>query len=364
MYCTCVAVAFTVYGPGGAPAHIVLTAHTDGEGAVLPADEDVVVADTVHGFTFTLLKVTPYPKAGDVTPPGNYQAWLRVDPAAEAAPPTHTAPGTPFTLAPGGTIELDDPGERDDTGMMVAVLSVADSRCPIDLECGAGGKNGVEVGVLVLDQYGQTEQIKLTGRTGYDGLLLPPTGEMQPQVTVGDYTLKLLRVTPFPQSSDAIASDGYKVTLIVVGPGDAPAPPATPEPPAGGEIALGVPFDLRLHAEATVVDPATGDGLQVQFTGIQEDSLCPSDVMCAWSGVAGLEFEATAPGGASERFVLGGYTDPQGKVVPVMETGIPPLKWLDGYTITIARIQPYPAHHDQAIAPEDYVATLVVTKGE
>ena len=52
--------------------------------------------------------------------------------------------------------------------------------------------------MLVLDQYGETEQLALSGRTGYDGLVLPPTGEMQPQVAFGDYTLKLLRVTPFP----------------------------------------------------------------------------------------------------------------------------------------------------------------------
>ena len=62
--------------------------------------------------------------------------------------------------------------------------------------------------------------------------------------------------------------------------------------------------------------------------------------------------------------MLGGYAGPDGKVVPLMETGTAPQMWLNGYTITIESIRPYPAHHDQTIAPEEYVATLVVTKGE
>ena len=347
-----VAAKFTVSGPSGTPAHIVLTAHTDGEGTVLPAGDDVVVADTAHGFTFTLLKVTPYPQARDVTPPGDYEVWLRVDPAEATATPTHAAPGTPFTLTPGDTIELDG------TGMMVGLVSVADSRCPIDLECGAGGKNNVEVGVLVLDQYGETEQLALSGRTSYDGLVLPPTAEMQPQVAVGDYTLKLLRVMPFPQSTGEIAGTYYKVTLVVNGPDNSSTSPATPEPPAAGEFALGEPIDLRLNDKVTVA----AEGLQVQFTGIQTDSRCPSDVMCAWSGVAGLQFEATAPDGASGPFVLGGYADTVGVVRPVMEAGVAPIGVLDNYLITITHIRPYPAHHDQTIAPEEYVATLVVTK--
>jgi hypothetical protein len=356
-----VAAEFTVYGPSGAPAHIVLTAHTDGEGSVLPPGDDVVAADTAHGYTVTLLKVTPYPQARDVTPPGDYEVWLRVDPAVEPVPSSQAALGTPFTAAPGNTIALGD------TDMMVGLLSVADTRCPIDLDCGTGGKNGVEVGVLVLNQYGETEQLSLSGRTGYDGLVLPPIGEMQPQAVFGDYTLRLLRVTPFPKSAEEIPQHEYRVTLIVDGPGSAPTPPATPEPtpePSAGEVALGEPFDLRLHDQVTVQDPATGEGLQLEFTGIQQDSRCPSDVMCAWSGAVGLEFAATPPGGAIKKFVLGGYAGPDGKVVPLMETGTAPQMWLNGYTITIESIRPYPAHHDQAIAPEEYVATLVVTKGE
>ena len=353
-----VAAEFTVSGGGVAPAHIVLTAHTDAEGAVLPATDDVIVADTAHGYTFTLLKVTPYPQASDVTPPGDYEVWLRVDPAVEPVPSSSAALGTPFTLAPGNTIEIGD------TGILVGVLSVADTRCPIDLACGTGGRNGVEVGVLVLNQYGETEQLVLSGRTGYDGLVLPPIGDLQPQIAVGDYVLKLLRVTPFPQSTEEIPAHTYRVTMSVDGPGDVPTPTPTPEPPATGEVALGEAFDLHLHDQATVVDPGAEEGLQIEFTGIQQDSRCPSDVMCAWSGAVGLEFAATPPGGTTKHFVLGGYAGPDGKVVPVMETGTAPLMWLNGYTIAITEIRPYPAHHDQEIAPEEYVATLVVTKDQ
>ena len=105
-----------------------------------------------------------------------------------------------------------------------------------------------------------------------------------------------------------------------------------------------------------------GEGLQIEFTGIQTDSRCPSDVMCAWSGVAGLQFTATGPSGATGHFVLGGYADTDGVVRPVMEAGAAPIGVVDDYMITITHIRPYPAHHDQTIAPEEYAATLVVTK--
>ena len=140
--------------------------------------------------------------------------------------------------------------------------------------------------------------------------------------------------------------------------------PPTSTPPAIGEVALGEPFDLHRHDKVTVADTGTGEGLEVEFTGIQQDSRCPSDVMCAWSGAVGLEFAATPPGGATQHFVLGGYAGPDGKVVPIMETGTAPLLWLNGYTIAITGIRPYPAHHDQTIVPQEYVATLVVTKSE
>lgn len=110
-----VAVQFTVHEPGTTPAHIVLTAHTDADGTVLPGGDDVVVADKAHGYMFTLLKVTPYPQASDVTPPEDYEAWLRADPAVEPLPSANATLDTPFTLTPGETIGLDG------TDMMVGL---------------------------------------------------------------------------------------------------------------------------------------------------------------------------------------------------------------------------------------------------
>jgi hypothetical protein len=169
------------------------------------------------------------------------------------------------------------------------------------------------------------------------------------------YTFTLLKVTPYPRAGEVTPDEDYSVWLRVD-----PAISAPAVSPTSIETTLGVPFELRLNAEATVA----GEGLEIQFTGVPKDSRCPLDIMCAWSGVVGLEFVATAPGGATQRSVLGGYADPQGDVRPVMETGTAPLMWLDGYTITSERVQPYPAHDDLAIAPEAYVATLIVTKDE
>jgi hypothetical protein len=146
-------------------------------------------------------------------------------------------------------------------------------------------------------------------------------------------------------------------TTVVTPPVTPPADTAV-EPLPSTNAALGTPFTLAPGAKVTV----GGEGLEIEFTGIKTDSRCPSDVMCAWSGVAGLQFKATAPSGATGDFVLGGYADPEGVVRPVMEAGVAPTAVLDDYLITITHIRPYPAQHDQPIAPEEYVATLVVTK--
>ena len=189
-----VAVALTVREPGSAPAHIVLSGHTDGDGTVAPFTGGVVVSDTVLGHVITLLKVAPYPRAGDVTPKGDYAVALRVDslPGAGEQHETRATLDTPFVLAPHESIDVAG------TGMQIEVTSIVDTRCPVDLECGATSRNGVEVGLRVSDTDGKDQQLKLVGRTDYAGIVLPPSAEMQPQIAIGDYTLALQRVAPLP----------------------------------------------------------------------------------------------------------------------------------------------------------------------
>ena len=144
------------------------------------------------------------------------------------------------------------------------------------------------------------------------------------------------------------------------GPEDDPTPAVTPAPPSTIDASVGEAFNLRLGEAADLA----AEGVEIKFNAIETDSRCPLDIMCAWSGVVGLEFIANGPSGAQTKAVLGGYAGQDGEVRPAMETGTAPEMWVDGYTIAIQRVTPYPAHHDQQIAPEEYVATLLVTKAE
>lgn len=132
--------------------------------------------------------------------------------SASSPPPMQAAPmGEPFTLNYGETATLDG------GSLTLAFLRVAeDSRCPQDVLCAWSGQVGVALQVTVGDEV---QTVELGGFTDYEGLLRPQQPDLgtTPSVAVGDYTVELLAVMPYPAVADQRPeAEEYQVQLRVL----------------------------------------------------------------------------------------------------------------------------------------------------
>ena len=141
-----------------------------------------------------------------------------------------------------------------------------------------------------------------------------------------------------------------------------PSPTDVPIVPQGNiDVALDQPFALSLGQTAQLPDNA----LSVTFDQITEDSRCPLDVMCAWSGVARIQLVIETPAQGAQTYAMGGATDQYGVVHPSQNDRVGPTSlWTDGYQIDLKSVTPYPAHASAQIAPSEYVVTLLITKAD
>jgi hypothetical protein len=129
------------------------------------------------------------------------------------------------------------------------------------------------------------------------------------------------------------------VALAVAG----AAPPACDlsTPPVAVQLAEGVAdttFALAVGQEARL------GILRLAFTGVTEDSRCPSDVVCVWAGNAAVEIGVSFGMGPTIRYVLNTTVDPKS-----VDVG--------GYRITLVALQPYPVSTGP-IPPASYLATF------
>lgn len=100
---------------------------------------------------------------------------------------------------------------------------------------------------------------------------------------------------------------------------------------------------LAFSEQKTIEDEA----LTLTFTALNEESRCPEGVQCVWAGQATITVEASKPGSSPASSAL---------TVPSPNTTS-----YSGYSITLVDLAPYPTAGYQP-APEEYVATLLVTK--
>lgn len=119
------------------------------------------------------------------------------------------------------------------------------------------------------------------------------------------------------------------------------------DPPQAGETSPPEPFELRVGEERQA-----GDGLTVRFAAVIGDSRCPRDVTCIWEGDA--EIEATVTHGDDSQAL---------RLHTHGGDGYPRQAVAFGYTLELKALEPYPVSTRET-APEDYVATLVLTAGE
>jgi hypothetical protein len=124
---------------------------------------------------------------------------------------------------------------------------------------------------------------------------------------------------------------------------------AQPGPPPPISTAPGEDFQLGYGQTARLDDGQ----LAVTFVEVDEDSRCPSDVECIWAGQVTIRVAVKVGEGEAQDVTL---TLQPGTLDPASA-----MASLDGYTITLAGVEPYPVS-TEAIGDNEYVATLRVSR--
>jgi len=116
------------------------------------------------------------------------------------------------------------------------------------------------------------------------------------------------------------------------------------------EFTLDKEFTLSGGQDAVISD----QNLRLRFTDVLEDSRCPTDVECFWTGQARIAV-LVEPAGSPSTTVQFNTNPAPGQTVQTVRAG--------DYTISLKSLDPYPRTPDDPISFEDYRATLSVHKG-
>jgi hypothetical protein len=109
---------------------------------------------------------------------------------------------------------------------------------------------------------------------------------------------------------------------------------------------LDKPFKLKIGQQAAI----DSEKIAISLLNVTQDSRCPADVVCVWQGQASVKISAEVNGTYAGQFVL-------------TIGGSEKSATLGGgkYSVRMASLEPHPVSTNQT-KPEDYVATLVVSK--
>jgi hypothetical protein len=113
------------------------------------------------------------------------------------------------------------------------------------------------------------------------------------------------------------------------------------------EAELDSEFVIQVNQSAQI----KSEDITVTFLNVTADSRCPADVMCVWMGQA--DIEVLVQKGDEESTIslsIGGESTPEESI-------------FDMYLIQLIELAPYP-YSTQTILPEDYAATLKISKYE
>lgn len=136
-----------------------------------------------------------------------------------------------------------------------------------------------------------------------------------------------------------------------------PVIPAATAPVPSLQESLVLPLSYGSSAKAA-------DGaLAITFDGVVEDSRCPADVMCAWSGMVVVALRVEAVGEQGQTVELGGFTDYDGFLLPQRpESDTTQSVEVGGYVVELLAVKPYPAKNDAPPAAADYEVELIVRR--
>jgi hypothetical protein len=115
------------------------------------------------------------------------------------------------------------------------------------------------------------------------------------------------------------------------------------------EFNLNQPFALSGGQEALI----PSENLRLRFTDVLEDSRCPTQVDCFWTGQARIAVAVQPEEGNPTKVEFNTNPAP-GQTVKVVTVG--------QYSVELQSLDPYPQTPDP-IPFEDYRATLLVRKG-
>jgi hypothetical protein len=113
------------------------------------------------------------------------------------------------------TLARDQSAAIKGTNLILTFNSVlSDDRCPIDVECVASGP--VTISLSAQEEGAVPSGITLEAFTDQEGR--SPGGEfdgIQDSAEIGDYTVRLVGVLPYPRNLSGIKASDYQVTLVV-----------------------------------------------------------------------------------------------------------------------------------------------------
>src|SRR6478672_13948121 len=115
------------------------------------------------------------------------------------------------------------------------------------------------------------------------------------------------------------------------------------------ETGLDQEFGLHGGQEATI----SGENLSLRFTDVLEDSRCPTQVACFWTGQARIAV-AVQPEGDGSTTVEFNTNPAPGQTVEEATVG--------RYSVELQSLDPYPQTPEDPVLFEDYRASLVVRK--
>jgi hypothetical protein len=139
-------------------------------------------------------------------------------------------------------------------------------------------------------------------------------------------------------------SSAVLLGMALVGCGSSPVAEADPV-----AFTLNEAFRLPGGMEAAT----TGDDLRLRFTDVLEDSRCPTEVECFWTGQARIAIQVQ-PAGREPTTTEFNTNPAPGQTILTARAG--------EYTITLQQLDPYPRTIDESPVLEDYTATLSVQK--
>ncbi len=133
-----------------------------------------------------------------------------------------------------------------------------------------------------------------------------------------------------------------------------PAQPPIGVPPTGptGSAELGEPFQLPWHGGVSVGAGDLTIDFEVYFEDVVEDSRCPTQVNCAWSGIATVALSVKTDEQPATTLLLSDISLSDNRAVDVAFVG--------GYEITFVDLEPRAKLPEDVITDEEYQLTLLV----